>query len=127
VWDTELRGLLVRVRASGRRWFAVEWMRERRTRRLSLGEYGALTVEQARERAKKILGRVAHGEDPAAERAGERAVPPVAELARRYLEEHAGPILWLRTARAARSGIVATCVDSVLHPGGARDGAIIKL
>jgi hypothetical protein len=59
VWDTELRGFVVRVRASGRRWFAVEWMRERRTRRLSLGEFGAVTVDQARERAKKILGRVA--------------------------------------------------------------------
>jgi integrase len=91
VWDTELRGFLVRVRASGRRWFAVEWMRDRRTRRLSLGEFGALTVDQARDRAKKILGRVAHGEDPAAQRAEERAAPTVAELARRYLEEHAGP------------------------------------
>ena len=91
VWDTELRGFVVRVRASGRRWFAVEWMRERRTRRLSLGEFGALTVDQARERAKKILGRVAHGEDPAAQRAEERAAPTIAELARRYLEEHAGP------------------------------------
>jgi integrase len=91
VWDTELRGFVVRVRASGRRWFAVEWMRERRTRRLSLGEFGTLTVDQARERAKKILGRIAHGEDPAAQRAEERAAPTVAELARRYLEEHAGP------------------------------------
>jgi Arm DNA-binding domain len=81
----------VRVRASGRRWFAVEWMRERRTRRLSLGEFGAVTVDQARERAKKILGRVAHGEDPAAQRAEERAAPTIAELARRYLEEHAAP------------------------------------
>ncbi len=91
VWDTELRGFVVRVRSSGRRWFAVEWMRERRTRRLSLGEFGSVTVDQARERAKAILGRVAHGEDPATERAGERAAPTVAELARRYMEEHAGP------------------------------------
>src|SRR5262245_8382762 len=91
VWDTELHGFLVRVRASGHRWFAVEWMRERRTRRLSLGEHGAVTVEQARERAKKILGRVADGEDPAAERAEARTAPTVADLARRYLDEHAGP------------------------------------
>src|SRR6202521_4060139 len=80
VGDAELRGCGVRGRASGRRWFAVEWMRERRTRRLSLGEFGALTVDQARERAKKILGRVAHGEDPAAQRAEERTAPIGAEL-----------------------------------------------
>jgi hypothetical protein len=30
VWDTELRGFVVRVRAVRRQWFAVEWMRERR-------------------------------------------------------------------------------------------------
>jgi integrase len=91
VWDIELRGFVVRVRASGRRWFAVEWMRERRTRRMSLGEYGAVTVDQARDKARKILGRVAHGDDPAAERADARSAPSLADLARRYLDEHAGP------------------------------------
>jgi hypothetical protein len=40
VWDTELRGFVVRVRAGGSRRFIVEWMRDRRTRRLTLGEYG---------------------------------------------------------------------------------------
>jgi integrase len=91
VWDTELRGFVVRVRASGRRWFAVEWMRERRTRRLSLGEHGPVTVDQARDRARDLLGRVAHGEDPATARAEEKSAPTFADLARRYLEEHAGP------------------------------------
>ncbi len=91
VWDTELRGFVVRVRASGRQWFAVEWMRERRTRRLTLGEFGPVTVDQARDRAREILGRVARGEDPAAERADEKTAPTFADLARRYLEEHAGP------------------------------------
>ena len=75
MWDTELRGFVVRVRASGRRWFAVERMRDRRTRRVSLGELGAETVEQARDRAKKVLARVAHGEDPAAKRTEERTAP----------------------------------------------------
>ncbi len=91
VWDTELRGFVVRVRSSGRQWFAVEWMRERRTRRLTLGEFGPVTVDQARDRAREILGRVARGEDPAAERADEKTAPTFADLARRYLEEHAGP------------------------------------
>jgi integrase len=91
VWDTDLRGFVVRVRSSGRQWFAVEWMRERRTRRLTLGEFGPVTVDQARDRARQILGRVARGEDPAAERADEKTAPTFADLARRYLEEHAGP------------------------------------
>lgn len=91
VWDTELRGFVMRVRAGGSRRFIVEWMRDRRTRRLTLGEYGPLTPDQARELARQALARVARGEDPAAEHADQRAAPTVANLAKRYLEQHAGP------------------------------------
>ncbi len=91
VWDTELRGFAVRVRAGGSRRFIVEWMRDRRTRRLTLGEFGPLTVDQAREEARQVLARIARGEDPAADRDEKRAAPTVAELAARYMEQHAGP------------------------------------
>src|SRR6185369_2575085 len=91
VWYTELRGFVVRFRAGGSRRFIVEWMRDRRTRRLTLGEYGALTAEQARELARQVLARVARGEDPAADLAEKRAAPTVRDLAARYLEQHAGP------------------------------------
>jgi integrase len=89
VWDTDLHGFAVRVRAGGSRRFIVEWMRDRQTRRLTLGEYGPLTVKQARDMATEVLGRIARGEDPAAERAGERAAPTVAHLAERYMGQHA--------------------------------------
>lgn len=91
VWDTELRGFVLRVRAGGSRRFIVEWMRDRQTRRLTLGEYGTITPDQAREAARQTLARVARGEDPAAEHAAQVAAPTVADLARRYLEQHAGP------------------------------------
>jgi len=91
VWDTDLHGFAARVRVGGSRRFIVEWMRDRQTRRLTLGEYGPLTVKQARDLAKEVLGRIARGEDPAAERAGERAAPTVADLAKRYMDQHAGP------------------------------------
>jgi len=89
VWDTELRGFLVRLRTGGSRKFIVEWMRDRRTRRVTLGDYGPLTVDQARDLARQILAQVAKGEDPAAERASERTAPTMADLAERYLEQHA--------------------------------------
>lgn len=89
VWDTELRGFVVRVRAGGSRRFIVEWKREGESRRVTLGEYGALTADQAREMARQILARVARGEDPAAERALAKAAPTLADLAQRYLEQHA--------------------------------------
>ncbi len=91
VWDSVLRGFVVRVRAGGSRRFTVEWMRERKTRRLTLGEYGPLTADQARELARQVLARVARGEDPAAVLAERKAAPTVADLGPRYLEQHAVP------------------------------------
>ncbi|HEY6322449.1 MAG TPA: integrase arm-type DNA-binding domain-containing protein [Thermoanaerobaculia bacterium] len=91
VWDTSLRGFVLRVRASGSRRFVVEWKRGGRKRRLTLGVYGPVTVDQAREMARQVLARVARGEDPAADRAAEKHAPTVADLSRRYLDHHAGP------------------------------------
>jgi integrase len=91
VWDTSLPGFVLRVRAGGSKRFVVEWKRSGRKRRLTLGVYGPITVDEARELAKQALARVSRGEDPAEERANERTAATVADLAKRYLERHAGP------------------------------------
>ena len=49
---------------------------------------GKITPERARARAKVILGAVAHGHDPANQKAGERGTPTVAELADRFMADH---------------------------------------
>lgn len=66
-FDQLRRGLVLRVSPTARSW-AVTWKRRGRQERVTLGELELLTLAQARERARKILGRVAQGEDPAAER-----------------------------------------------------------
>jgi integrase len=91
VWDTEVRGFVLRVRAGGSRRFVVEWKRDGRKRRYLIGEYGSLTADQARELARVVVGRVAKGEDPAQERAEKRRSATVADLAKRYMEQHAVP------------------------------------
>ena len=48
-------------------------------RKMTLGAVGKLTVEEARKLAKKTLGGVANGADPAA-RAGAKAVNPLTLL-----------------------------------------------
>lgn len=94
-WDGELRGFGVRVKPSGVKTFLIQYRNvEGRTRRLVLGQYGALTPENARDVAREKLAGVAKGEDPSADRHAIRAGMSVSEVCDWYLEEaEAGRIL----------------------------------
>lgn len=94
LWDDDPRGFGVRIRSSGARtFFALYWspLSGKKTR-YTIGQYGRLTVEQARAEAKQVLGRVAKGEDPAREkRLGRKEVASkartVGELATDYMRD----------------------------------------
>lgn len=92
VWDGQLAGFGVRVRPSGAKSYVVVYRagigRSAPFRRYTIGNVGKLTPDQARRQAQAILGAVAHGRDPSADRAGEREIPTVAALAERFLAEH---------------------------------------
>jgi integrase len=94
-WDSELRGFGVRVKPSGVKTFLIQYRNcEGRTRRLVLGQYGALTPELARDLARKKLTAVAEGEDPSADRHAVRAGMSVSEVCDWYIEQaEAGRIL----------------------------------
>ena len=94
-WDSELRGFGVRMKPSGVKTFLIQYRNvEGRTRRLVLGQYGALTPENARDLAREKLAGVAKGEDPSADRHAVRAGMSVSEVCDWYLEEaEAGRIL----------------------------------
>lgn len=66
--DDLLKGFAVRITASGVKSFVVEKLIDRKVRRITLGRYGELTVEQARKEAQKLLGKIATGIDPIAEK-----------------------------------------------------------
>ncbi len=91
VWDDELRGFGVRVRAgSGHRYYVVKYRHQGRQRWETLGQHGAVTAAKARRLAARTLGSVAEGCDPAAERRARRAAAvTVSELAARYIADHA--------------------------------------
>lgn len=87
VWDDELPGFGLRVYASGRKTYLVQYRSSRRTRRLTLGIHGALTPEMARREAKIHLGDIAKGGDPAEEKKTNRSGMTVRELCERYMED----------------------------------------
>jgi integrase len=100
VWDTKLPGFAVRVSLKGRRtYFVHRRLKSGRQVKVTIGRHGTpFTCEQARARAKELLGDIAAGRDPSAPRREarkaekeRREAPTVAELCATYLEEHARP------------------------------------
>jgi len=92
LWDSELKGFGVRVGVGGVKTFVAKYLAEGGGRRApqrfySIGRVGALTIEQARRRAKEIIGAAANGQDPALERNGKRKERTVAELIDLYEKE----------------------------------------
>ena len=71
--DRELKGFALRVTAKGVKSFIVETTIGNKIRRMTIGRYGKVTAEDARKEAKKILGKIAAGGDPVAEKKQARA------------------------------------------------------
>lgn len=97
-WDSEIRGFGARILPSGLKTFILQYRNtEGIKRRVNLGRYGIITVEQARNLAKIRLGAIVAGEDPAEEARRARKGMTVAEMCDWYLTEaQAGNILGRR-------------------------------
>lgn len=67
-YDDRLKGFGVRVTSGGTKAFFVEKLIKRKLSRITLGRYPELSVEMARKEAQKLLGQIATGIDPLAER-----------------------------------------------------------
>ncbi len=88
-YDAEIKGLGLRVTAKGARAFVLHYRVGGRERRYTIGAYPDWSVAATREEAKRLKRQVDKGFDPMGERHDYRAAPSVAELAERYLQEHA--------------------------------------
>jgi integrase len=93
VWDSELKGFALRVAPTGTKTYIVRYRprglgAKAPKRFVVLGRHGPLTPDEARARARALLGAVAAGQDPA------KAPPPapeamtVAGLIDLFLDEH---------------------------------------
>jgi integrase len=91
MWDTEIAGFGLRIAPTGVKTFVVRYRAEGggRTapqRLMAIGRYGVLTPDEARRKAKAVLGAVAQGDDPAGKQMAARRQITVAELCDRYIE-----------------------------------------
>lgn len=89
VWDNEVKGFGVRIMPSGTRTYQVQYRKGGRTRRVSIGRHGNVTADQARLRARQLLGDVASGGNPVEEISLHRRAPSVGALCERFFETHA--------------------------------------
>ena len=104
-WDTELPGFGLRIRASGRKYFIVQFRAKGRERRMTIGQYGTVTADAARRRAIAHIAEARNGVDPAAERDAARSRVTMGALADRFLEEHVANHCKASTARDNRRSI----------------------
>lgn len=120
LWDSELKGFGVRVFPTGLKTFVVKFRtRGGRQRWLKLGAFGALTAEQARDRARAELAKVLDGEDPADARERQRAAITLGQLCDHYLEAaEAGLVLGRKGVPKKMSTVVSDrCrVDAHVRP-----------
>lgn len=97
IWDTLMPGFFATIRPSGRRsFYAYYRLRSKKQQKIKLGDFPAMTVEEAREKYKELTGQVFDGLDPLAvirERAADMLDPAksgtMRDLYAKYMAEHA--------------------------------------
>ena len=105
ITDSQIPGFGIRIMRGGTRTYVVMYRAGRRRRRMVLGHHGVTTPEQARTSAINILARVRNGEDPATSRQGGGHIITVADLSKRFDEEHVAVRLKPRTAKEYRRNV----------------------
>lgn len=91
IWDAQVPGFGLRITSAGTKTFILRYRPKGKLaakRYVTLGRFGLITVEEARDQAKRKLGAVANGEDPARQAAALWAVPILEEVAADFLSEH---------------------------------------
>jgi integrase len=91
LWDTGIKGFGLKVTPKGKRIYILQYRTGGRgspTKRVTIGQHGVLTPEEARTRAKALAGLIANGGDPAEAKALDKAAPTVSDLVARFVAGH---------------------------------------
>lgn len=116
LWDEALAGFGIRVRPSGAKTYVLMYRagvgRTAPTRKLTIGRHGSpWSPDAARAEAKRLLGLVAGGKDPAAIKSERRKAEIVDDLAARFLTDH---VLAKRKTRTAQE--YTRLINRIIRP-----------
>lgn len=111
VFDDEVSGFGVRILPSGKKTYMVQYRAGGRTRRVAIGRHGTLTADEARRKAKELLGAVAKGDNPAEDISQHRGAPTVAAVCERFFQDHV-----LERCKASTQGEYRRSIDLFIKP-----------
>ena len=111
-YDTEVRGLGVRITQNNARSFIFNYRVKGIERRLTIGSLSDWPLKVVRDEAKRLRRLVDQGSDPMAERHADRAAPSVRDLFERWQEEKA-PAMRPRS-RVEQERLFHQCVEPEL-------------
>ncbi len=77
LWDDLMPAFGLRIYPTGAKSFVVSYWSKGRRRFFTLGRYGQMTVQQARDEAQQVFAQVRKGEDPSTSRRADRHAPTV--------------------------------------------------
>ncbi|MEQ8451621.1 tyrosine-type recombinase/integrase [Roseivivax sediminis] len=113
IWDDELPGFGLRIFASGKRSYLIQYRAAGRTRRYTIGLHGIWTAETARQEAKVQLGRVAQGDNPSEERLLDHQAITVKELCALYLKDLEAGLILGKGGRPKKAGTIISDVGRI--------------
>ena len=109
VFDDQLPGFGVRLRAGGKRTWIAQYRVGTKQRRVTLGTVEALDPDEARRRARDVIARVQLGGDPQVEKhtARARAQDTVGSIVHKYLSSYAERNLSAKTLVEVRRNLTS--------------------
>lgn len=111
LWDDDLPGFGLRVFASGKHSYLIQYGAGGRTRRYTIGPHGVWTAETARQEAKIQLGRVAHGDNPSEERHVDLKAMTISTLCELYRQDLDAGLILGKGGRPKKPSTIATDIN----------------